>query len=459
MSVPLLQRWRGRVLGGVYQIESLLGEGGQGAVFRARHLRTDGLVAIKVLLGAVDGSSELTRRFQDEARVVSSLRHPNIIQIFDLADDDGTSYIAMELLDGEDLARRLEDVGTLPLEEVVNIAQQVASALQAVHARGIVHRDIKPHNLFLVNRQLPSGRSEIVKVLDFGICKFRRSLSLTPNATLLGTPNYMAPEAALGSSHSVDARADQYALAVVLYQALSGTLPFVSNEPLGVLFKIAHDTPLPLCALVPSLPPHVSDTIGRAMAKNPNDRFPSIIEFARALVPLGDSDLKKKSSPSFPGPSQAEGLTQKTRRVSMRATLAVLIGGVFAVVGAGSYRRSLGAERESLLSELLVGAPWHPACRDAGPADEAPDASRQAPLQRDIASSQSRETQDHGVSAHPVQPGSPATGKSGEKKTAPGSARQPERERGGTHGPPPAAAPDRANPKKRIEVPFEDIFD
>lgn len=276
---------QGRVLGGIYRIEELIGEGGQAAVFRARHLRTDGLFAIKVLLNTPLIATDAIQRFQDEARIVSSLRHPNIIQCFDLADEDGMPYIVMELLDGEALSTRLARLGLISLEDALNIAEQVASALHTAHSRGVVHRDIKPQNLFLVNRQLPGGRSEIIKVLDFGICKFRRALTLTHNTGLLGTPSYMAPEAALGFNHQLDHRADQYALAVVLYQALSGRLPFEGNDPIAVLYKVTHDDANPLCDLQPGIPQHIASTIARAMSKNPDHRFPSIIDFAQSLMP------------------------------------------------------------------------------------------------------------------------------------------------------------------------------
>jgi serine/threonine-protein kinase len=274
--------WLGRALAGTYVIERLLGQGGMGAVYAARHARTGGIVAVKVL--DTEADEELYRRFQAEARIVSALRHPHIVQVIDFdEDEDGTPFLVMELLEGEDLQKRLRRVDKLPIATALELGRQVGGALHAAHQLGVVHRDIKPQNIFLSRHQLTDEVIEVAKVVDFGISKIRDHAQQTQDRTVLGTPYYMSPEAAQAQNEEVDGRSDQWALAVILYRCISGKLPYANPDPLAVLYQVVNEKHRPLCELVPEVPRHVGDAIERAMSKHKEDRFPTMADFVRAL--------------------------------------------------------------------------------------------------------------------------------------------------------------------------------
>jgi len=276
----------GRTLSRTYQVERLLGGGGMGAVYAARHVRTGGIFAVKVLHRETAADAEIYKRFQDEAKTVSALRHPHIVQVTDFdQDEDGTPFIVMELLEGEDLYQRLCRVRRLPLTEVLEIARQVGSALHAAHEKNVVHRDVKPQNIFLVRHELAEMVHEVTKVVDFGISKIRRSGGqMTRDLTLLGTPQFMSPEAALGQNSALDGRADQWSLAVIMYLCLTGRLPFDSENPVGVLYMVVHETPAPIKQLAPDVPDHVIAAIEKAMSKKKDDRFPRMVDFVKAVL-------------------------------------------------------------------------------------------------------------------------------------------------------------------------------
>jgi serine/threonine-protein kinase len=212
----------GAVLEGAYRIERLLGEGGMGAVYEATHLRLGKRMAVKVMARELAANSEALARFHREAVVTSGLGHPHIVQVFDFSTTPtGEPFLAMEFLEGEDLDHRLRRVGRLPAASVVHITKQVASALAATHAKTIVHRDLKPANIYLLE---VAGETDFVKVLDFGISKVRAATTkLTQSTAVMGTPNYMSPEQALGKVDEIDERTDQWALACIAWECLSTT--------------------------------------------------------------------------------------------------------------------------------------------------------------------------------------------------------------------------------------------
>lgn len=325
----------GRTLNRTYYVERLLGGGGMGAVYAARHVRTGGLFAVKVLHRETATDSEIYKRFQDEARIVSGLRHPHIVQVTDFdCDEDGTPFIVMELLEGEDLYQRLCRVRRLSLPEVLDIARQVGSALHAAHEKGIVHRDVKPQNIFLVRHEIAEVVEEVAKVVDFGISKIRRSDGqMTRDLTLLGTPQFMSPEAAVGQNSALDGRADQWSLAVIAYLCLSGRLPFDGDNPMGVLFKVVHEAQTPLPQLVPDVPPHVASAIEKALSKKKDDRFPRMVDFVRAILgqqqavpsryqlsPLSAMAALPAQSPVAPKPAQERHLPVAMPSVGQIAT-------------------------------------------------------------------------------------------------------------------------------------------
>lgn len=305
----------GSTLARRYAVEGILGTGATGTVYAVRHLQTEGRLAAKLLSPQHLSDPTVYQRFRDEARIVAQLRHPHIVQVtdFDL-DEDGTPFMIMEMLEGETLEARLQRDGSLPLQDALSLAAQVGEALHAAHSAGVVHRDIKPDNIFLARQPGPKD-TEVAKVLDFGISKIVHSLrKRTQENTILGTPLFMSPEAATGSVEEIDGRSDQFALAVILYQMLSGRLPFDGINDMAVLFQIIHAQPPPLQQLVPGLPRHVLAAIERALGKDKSERFPSILEFIDALRAPATQVLQRPGPPSQPdlplAPPSQPGSTQ-----------------------------------------------------------------------------------------------------------------------------------------------------
>jgi serine/threonine-protein kinase len=289
-----------------------------GAVFLARHRRLPGRqVAVKVLHHGVSQNPELYARFRREAEIASQLGHPNIVEVLDFDTlPDGTPFLVMEQLRGESLEQRLER-GRLPLAQALAIIRQMGSALQAAHRAGVVHRDLKPANVFLVPTDSEGGGGERVKLLDFGISKMLDSQTLqTQDAVLIGTPQYMAPEQALGKNSEVDARTDLFALGCILYEMLAGAPPFAGEggSIVQVVFRIVHTQPEPLANLCPDLPWHVVSAVERALAKSPADRYPDIGSF---ITELTGSPLQ-----SLPGVGPAARAASVPEDVGFAATFA-----------------------------------------------------------------------------------------------------------------------------------------
>ena len=272
----------GKVLQDTYRIERNIGGGSMGSVYEAAHLRLGRRLAVKVLSPAVANSAEALARFRQEALVTSALGNPNIVEVFDFNHmDDGTPYIVMELLRGEDLAARLQREGRLPLPMVVRIFQQAAAALHAAHQKGIIHRDLKPQNIFLCQH---GDRADYVKIVDFGISKVVGSRhAMTGTHELLGSPSYMSPEQALVKASRVDLRADVFTMGTLTYLMLAGVAPFTARTMPDLLYKIVREEPPSLCGLCPGLPAAVEEVVFRALRKKRDERFSSMEEFARQL--------------------------------------------------------------------------------------------------------------------------------------------------------------------------------
>jgi len=274
----------GAVVGETYRIGSLLGRGGMGAVWAAEHLRLPGKrVAVKVLLDPAAAGEEMFQRFRREAEIASRLGHPNIVEVLDFnVLPGGQPYIVLEYLEGETLARRLRS-GPVPLEPALAIARQIGSALQAAHRADVVHRDLKPDNVFLCipEEDVPTR----VKVLDFGISKIRGSGTLaTSDSILMGTPQYMSPEQAVGRNSELDARTDLFALGAIVYEMLAGQPAFAGGSLAQVVYRVVHVAPAPLRSLVPSLPGDVVSSVERALSKSPADRQPDVATFIHELT-------------------------------------------------------------------------------------------------------------------------------------------------------------------------------
>jgi hypothetical protein len=263
----------GRLLGGRYRMEVLLAGGGMGEVWAARDLLLDRAVAVKVLGGAFAGDGRAAERLRREARAAGRLDHPAIARMLDLGGDGGRPYLVMELLEGESLAERIAR-GPMGPAEAAQVVAAVADALEAAHQAGVVHRDVKPGNVFLTS---DGG----VKVLDFGIASAAGDTALTTGG-LLGTAAYLAPERALG--HQATAAADVYALGVVLYELLAGRRPFEAGSEIELAMAHINADPVPLAVVAPSVPPLLAAACRQAMAKDPAVRPRSAAAFARLVA-------------------------------------------------------------------------------------------------------------------------------------------------------------------------------
>lgn len=283
----------GRVLGESYQIVRLVGEGGMGRVYEARHLRLpDRRLAVKILQPEYARDADICARFQREAQVASSVAHPNVLEVYDVSKTpDGVPYIVCEFLVGEELGARFARVRG-DIAYGVHVTRQVCHALAAAHAKGVVHRDMKPENVFLVDRD----GEVIVKVIDFGISKAVRSgdASLTRTGMVMGTPSYMAPEQARGDK-TIDVRADVYAVGAVLYTALTGRKPFDSDDPTATLTLVLTEDPQRPRAINAEIPEGLELVVQRAMAKDPRDRYASVALLDAALEPF---DIAASPSPA-----------------------------------------------------------------------------------------------------------------------------------------------------------------
>ncbi len=264
-----------------FRLERPLGQGGMGAVWQAQHVGLHIPCALKFIHAHAAASTEVRERFEREARGAAQIRSPHVVQILDHGVWEGTPYIAMELLEGEDLGQRLKRQGMLDVPEIVSIVSQVARALGRAEAAGLVHRDLKPANIFLVR----DDDREIAKVLDFGVAKSLTPAGLsearTETGTLLGTPFYMSPEQAQGT-RQLDHRSDLWALGVITFQCLTGELPFRS-EALGDLLMKIMVAPIPVPSEIAPVPPEFDAWWARASARDPAQRFQSAKELAEAL--------------------------------------------------------------------------------------------------------------------------------------------------------------------------------
>ncbi|HEY4392572.1 MAG TPA: serine/threonine-protein kinase [Polyangia bacterium] len=286
--------WAGGViLGETYLLGRRLSAGGMGEVFEATHARLPGRYAVKVLRPELLGNREAFGRFCREAEVMSELRHPNVVQIYDFnTTPDGRPYFVMELLEGRDLETRLTKEGPVPLPGAVRVVESVASALATAHAHGIIHRDLKPANIFLCT--IDGQMDELVKVLDFGISKIRSSGTLLSTPTdMLGSPAYMSPEQARGAAEELDGRSDQFALGAIAFRMLTGWDPFQGDDIASLLYQVVHEPPPPLTRYLPAWwdTRALQAVLDRALAKDPAQRWTGMMELARAFEAASEQTL------------------------------------------------------------------------------------------------------------------------------------------------------------------------
>ena len=268
------------IVAGKYRLDSILGRGGVGVVFKGEHEVTERPVAVKLLLPSFSDEEGISRRFVQEAKTAASLHHPNVVDVLDMGEtSDGALYVALEFLEGESLADRLERCGKLTPLELLDALVPIVDALAMAHERGITHRDIKPDNIFL---SVDGRGTTIPKVLDFGIAKLAEGSSLKTNTgALIGTPQYMSPEQA-SADREIDAASDVWALGVVFYECLAGRRPFEAESITALLLQLVTFEPTPLAELAPGCPPALLDLVERCLAKDRGGRPAT----ARELLPM-----------------------------------------------------------------------------------------------------------------------------------------------------------------------------
>jgi serine/threonine protein kinase len=341
---------QGRLIGGKFRIESLLGAGGMGNVYRAEQLSLGKQVALKILHRDLMTDETVVKRFEREARSASRLDHPNLVRIIDSGRDaeTGALFIAMELLTGRDLGQVIAQDAPLPLHRIVRIMSQVLAALEEAHAQGVIHRDLKPANIMLVDRR---GELDLVKVCDFGIAKSNslqspdKNSMLTVRGFVCGTPEYMAPEQARGEA--VDGRTDLYAAAIILYQLITGQVPFTASSPVGILSQHLDRPPPAPRSKRPDIPRALDLLILRGLEKEPVNRPQTATAFRQEL----------ESVCSISNHGRSDGTTQTTPSVRPRGGLLKRGGFVLGVVlGAGVAAFSYLQERPKAGSPAPIAA-------------------------------------------------------------------------------------------------------
>jgi serine/threonine-protein kinase len=298
----------GLTLNSRYKLEKLVGEGGMGTVYLAKHIVIGKQVAVKILRSDLARNRDNVNRFLREAKAASKIGNPHIVDIFDFGElDDGSSYFVMEYISAKNLADIIDAEKRLSVERVYNIGHQIAAGLGAAHACGIIHRDLKPDNIMIVNRH---ENGEFVKILDFGIAKVTTAddSKLTRAGIVFGTPHYMSPEQASGVE--LDHRSDIYSLGVVLYEMLSGQRPFNADNVMAILSKHCNEVPIPVRELAVHCSPRLEAVILRCLEKKPDDRFQSMSELAAELLraQLDDASESVAPPPSSGKRAQPPGL-------------------------------------------------------------------------------------------------------------------------------------------------------
>lgn len=360
----------GQVLKETYRVEKLLGSGGMAEVYLVLHTRLPRPYALKLLHVESAVRHDFAERLRREAEILAKLRNPHVVDAFDWDyTPDGQPYFVMEYLEGETLSSFLQRAGQLSVPVALNICAQIGEGLQAAHDAGVVHRDLKPANIFLDKN---GGSPNFVKILDFGIAKVMRSDNspIMTNAALMGTPGYMAPEQALSRTEQIDQRTDQFALAAIFHEMLTGKPAFYASgdNVYAILSRIIHETAEPL--------PHrqINKAVQRALSKNPEDRFPSLREF---LAAVGSNTLTILGPPSTVPPAQNTPTERngeltlppqrKNKRTQQRLALFVAIGGL---VGGGLW---LGTHHnQTPPSAAPVSAPALPKEPAVNPLDDSP---------------------------------------------------------------------------------------
>ncbi|HKO51430.1 MAG TPA: serine/threonine-protein kinase [Polyangiaceae bacterium] len=330
----------GEIIDGKYRTIRLIGEGGMGAVYEAENIRIHRKVAIKVLHAGVAETAEAVQRFEREAQAAGRIGSEHIVEVLDLGNlPSGDRYMVMEFMDGDSLGGRIKSKGRLSPAELFPIAHQLLAALDAAHNAGIIHRDLKPDNVYLLRSR--SGVADFVKLLDFGISKFNQlsgdsGFSMTRTGAVMGTPYYMAPEQAKGAKDA-DHRVDLYAAGVILYESVTGEVPFNADTFNELLFKIVLEEPRPVQQLVPQIDLGFAAIINKAMTRDPAARFQTAKEFQLALehwvANAGPELAQALRAPAAGRASIADGTGQFARQPGVGPLLSTGTPGTWANTG------------------------------------------------------------------------------------------------------------------------------
>jgi serine/threonine protein kinase len=451
-AVPELPVEVGQILAGKYEVETVIGIGGMGVVVAARHVQLEQKVALKFLRPEAMQSKEAVERFLREARNAVRLRSEHVAKVIDVGTlETGAPYMVMEFLDGADLSQVVEATGSISIDEAVHFVLQASEAIAEAHSLGIIHRDLKPQNLFVTRRV--DGRP-LVKVLDFGISKTLDSqsgLSLTRTSSIMGSPLYMSPEQ-MRSTKNVDQRSDIWALGVILYELLTGRVPFEAEAVPELCLKVVQDPAEPPKSLRPEIPEGLNAVVLKCLEKDTAHRFANVAEFAEALEPYSPlargaseriaSTLHLPSRPpmvsvpavgSSSNPKIGTGGTAwgKTQAVSAarRKWIPVAAGGaalaILGVVGIGiAMKNGAAAKADPAVSATApapsaVEAPTEPPSATAPPAPTAPASAAPAKTAAVIeAPSATAKPAHHAASSTPKSHGHKAS-TTGTQKAAP----------------------------------------
>ncbi|MCU0241023.1 MAG: serine/threonine protein kinase [Vicinamibacteria bacterium] len=325
---------------GRYEILDKLGEGAMGVVYRGLDATLGRLVALKVLSSEMEADEEILQRFRREAEAIGQLSHPNIVTVYDLGESDGQLYMAMELLDGCDLRKIIESRSHVSLTERVRMLTEICAGLGYAHGKGVIHRDIKPANIFVT-------REGTVKIVDFGLARLDAHAAITRRGVILGTPDYMSPEQAMGAA--IDHRSDIFSTGAVFYELLTFEKPFIGKSLHSVLYQIISDSPTHILTLNPDIPARLAAVIHRMLLKKP-ERRPATLEDVRREINCSTAILAKTTSRTRAVPWQAQAAPSNAaaRETKLLALLQET----------GSGRTDEAAQRA--LAELVLLAPDDP---------------------------------------------------------------------------------------------------